>query len=93
MSWGWIGPIIIGTFLGVLSKLIDIYLSKIDIKNDPYKFGLGIFINVWIFLSYRLLSPVFFYPIIFSYLIILIGRQRKGRESEGIQRGRLVSNR
>ena len=77
MSWGWLGPIIIGAILGVLTKYLDLILSKINIENDPYKFALGIFMSVWIIISYRLLSPAFFYPIVMSYVIIFFSSQRK----------------
>ena len=76
MSWGWVGPIFIGGILGIATKLIDLFLMKIHIEDDAYKFGLGIFMSVWILISFRLISPVFIYPVILSFLVIFIAKRR-----------------
>jgi len=77
MSWGWVGPIIIGGILGIAAKFIDLFLININIEDDPYKFGLGIFLSVWILMSFRLISPVFLYPVILSYLVVFLAKQRR----------------
>jgi oligosaccharide repeat unit polymerase len=77
MSWGWVGPIIIGGILGIAAKVIDLFLININIEDDLYKFGLGIFLSVWILMSFRLISPVFLYPVILSYLVVFLAKQRR----------------
>ena len=80
MSWGWFGPIMIGGVLGSLTKRIDSFLSGIDIRNDPYTFGLGIMLSAWVFICYRLLSPVFFYPVVISAIIIFLSKRMRVRQ-------------
>lgn len=77
MSWGWLGPIIVGSLFGFASARLDALLSKIDLEADPYTSSLGIMLVVWIFISYRLLSPGFLYPVIGSAVIVLLSRRRR----------------
>lgn len=70
MSWGWAGPVMIGAFLGWLTSRLGIVLSRINIESNIYFSALGVMSVVWIFISYRLLSPGFLYPVIFAAMII-----------------------
>ena len=79
MSWGWIGPMMIGGLFGWLTARLDSFLSKVEANSDPYTSALGIMLVVWIFISYRLLSPGFFYPVMASALIVLLSRKIGGR--------------
>ncbi len=75
MSWGWFGPIIIGLLFGWLVAQIDKTLVNERASRDPYLFGVGLMLSVWLFLSFRILSPGFFYPILIAGLIVYIGRR------------------
>lgn len=72
MSWGWVGPPTIGAIFGLILKRIDIFLSRIEIESDPYGFAIGILWASWIFISFRMLSPGFFYPVLASALAIFL---------------------
>jgi oligosaccharide repeat unit polymerase len=80
MSWGWFGPIIIGLLFGWLTAQIDKTLVSEQVKNDLYLFGLELMLIVWLFLSFRILSPGFFYPILVAGLVVYVGR-RANRKS------------
>jgi hypothetical protein len=79
MSWGWFGPIMIGSALGWLTKSIDSILYRIEIYDDPYAYSVGIMCAVWVFISYRLVSPAFFYPVFFGAAIVFLSRRIRGR--------------
>jgi oligosaccharide repeat unit polymerase len=85
MSWGWFGPIIIGLLFGWLTSQIDKTLVNERARNDPYLFGLGLMLIVWLFLSFRVLSPVFFYPILIAGLIVYIGRRANRKSGSASQ--------
>ena len=70
MSWGLVGPVVSGTLVGVLSTLIDRYLSRLDRNFDLYRATFGVMLIIWMFMCYRLLSPVFLYHVIVSGLIV-----------------------
>lgn len=74
MSWGWLGPIILGSMLGVLTAKIDCYIFNIDFEKQHYLVGLVMMLIVWIFLLYRNVSPGFLYPILFTLLIMKISK-------------------
>lgn len=83
MDWGWIGPAIAGAAFGWISWMIDRYLGRVDAMTSPYRATAGLMGVVWLLLQFRLLSPGFFYPVLFLWLIIwLSGRASRGAARE-----------
>jgi oligosaccharide repeat unit polymerase len=76
MSWGWLGPIMIGLMLGLATARTDAYLAQKDFQKNLYEAAVGILLAVWLFISFRVLSPGFFYPIIFVAVIVFLSRTR-----------------
>jgi hypothetical protein len=74
MSWGWLGIVFISLLSGFVSAKTDLFFSKINMKKDIFRAGIGIMLVVWIFLSFRNLSPGFLYPVIFAFLILKVSK-------------------
>lgn len=85
MSWGLIGTILLGLIIGWLISFTDSILNQFNIDNNPYKFSIGAMLSVWVFLSYRILSPGLLYPIIFAYILIFISQNLKKRNNNPFQ--------
>jgi oligosaccharide repeat unit polymerase len=72
MSWSWLGPIMIGMLFGWLSKRFDSFLSRAEMEHQPYICVVGIMLVVWLFISYRLFSPGFFYPVVSTAAVVFL---------------------
>ncbi|NWF89167.1 MAG: oligosaccharide repeat unit polymerase [Ignavibacteriaceae bacterium] len=81
MSWGWIGIAFIGSLFGFVSAQIDNVLKKIDFFKDIYQTGIILMFIIWLFLSFRNLSPGFLYPVLFAYGILKISSFIQTRNS------------
>lgn len=81
MSWGWIGPILIGMIFGWLARKLDIYIVPALKTGDIYKAGIGILMITWMVLSYRHVAPAYLYPIIIYSLIIVMSRKIRPRDA------------
>lgn len=75
MSWGWIGPVVAGLAFGWGTGFIDRILRLTNRNEDIYSLALGIMVNVWVFISFRLLSPSFIYPVLLSFMVIVIAKK------------------
>jgi oligosaccharide repeat unit polymerase len=75
MSWGWIGPIIIGLIFGLLARKLDLFIVPALRAGDIHKAGGGILVITWMFLCYRLLAPAYIYPIIIYSLMVALSRK------------------
>jgi oligosaccharide repeat unit polymerase len=76
MSWGVFGPAMAGLLMGWIALRVDRFLARASTNRDLYQSTLGVMFAVWIFLSYRVLSPGFFYPLLIAALIIRVSRQQ-----------------
>lgn len=72
MSWGMLGPIFLGIVLGWFSSRIDILLNRTNNFRENYFSIPVLMMCIWLFLSYRVISPGFVYPIIIVYMLIII---------------------
>jgi oligosaccharide repeat unit polymerase len=77
MSWGVFGPAMAGLLMGWIAHRVDLFLERASTNKDLYRSVLGAMFVVWIFLSYRLLSPGFFYPLLFAALIVRVSRKHE----------------
>ena len=82
MSWGWLGPIMIGASLGWIGRKADDILTKAWIKSHSYSVTFALLFATWLFLSFRILSPGFLPPVLFVGLILVLG-SRIGERSPG----------
>jgi hypothetical protein len=64
MSWDWWGVLLCGAGFGAAGAAVDVPLGRLDPRRDAYRAGGWIMLLVWLFLSYRLLSPGFVYPVL-----------------------------
>lgn len=76
MSWGPFGPALVGALLGWMAVRIDGLFKGAHLRGDIYRSTLGAMLLVWMFLSFRILSPGFFYPILVAMLILQLSRSR-----------------
>src|SRR3972149_3369946 len=76
MSWGWVGVLIIGASMGWFCAYIDRLLIGFRRDMNFYGKAIGFMLTVWIFLSYRVVSPLLLYPIVVSVIIVLLGCKR-----------------
>ena len=76
MSWGWAGIAILGALFGWIAGLTDRWLGRNDPVGNPYSAIVALMLAVWLLLSYRILSPGFFYPILFAWLIVQFVERR-----------------
>lgn len=81
MNWGCIGIVIIALLLAYVATRIDNNISIKIIEGNSYKYYLYSSIAVWLFISYRLLSPGFLYPIICVAVIIFASGRQKDRKT------------
>ncbi|GAC1538786.1 MAG: hypothetical protein NVS2B7_10050 [Herpetosiphon sp.] len=81
MSWGWAGPIMVGTAIGWLAAKIDGKLGRLKLPSDLYAVTAYVMLIVWIFVSYRQISPGFSYSVFFVFLIVHLGRRRGTHKS------------
>lgn len=77
MSWGWLGPVILGIILGLITVFLDAFSISAMKQGDPYIIAVSLMFAAWIFLNFRVLSPGFLYPVIFSALMLNFGGDRK----------------
>ncbi|MDD1778126.1 MAG: oligosaccharide repeat unit polymerase [Candidatus Helarchaeota archaeon] len=82
MSWGVFGPILVGLLMGWISARINFFLFRASFINDPFKTATGALWAVWIFMSYRVLSPGFLYPVLIAGLLVALSR-RNNRYAKG----------
>jgi oligosaccharide repeat unit polymerase len=78
MSWGWLGPIIIGLMLGWVTGRTDTFLERQDFQKNLYGVIVALMLTVWLFISFRVLSPGFFYPVLFAAGIVFLSRTKSG---------------
>ena len=81
MSWGWIGPIMIGAALGWVGRKTDDILGGIWQKSRSYAITFALLIATWLFLSYRVLSPGFLPPVLLVGLILVFASRSAGKLS------------
>lgn len=74
LSWGWPGPIFAGLIVGWLARRIDNLLMRFQTDISMYFSVVCLMTVCWLFLTFRLLSPGFFYPVILCILIVMITR-------------------
>jgi hypothetical protein len=72
MSWGWAGPVLLGVMLGFVCYFLDAFCMSAARSGDPYVMAMGFMSAAWIFLNFRVLSPGFLYPVVFSALILYL---------------------
>ena len=74
MSWGVLGPIYIALLMAWVSARVDRLSEGV---NDLYLRGIAITLSVWIFLTFRIISPSLFYPVVIAGLIVYFSREYK----------------
>ncbi len=72
MSWGMSGPIFLGMVLGWLSSRIDIFLNHTISSEKNYYVIPALMMCIWLFLSYRIISPGYLYPIMIVFALVFI---------------------
>jgi oligosaccharide repeat unit polymerase len=85
MSWGWLGPIIIGLIFGWLARRLDVYVSPLLRAGSIYRASIGILVIAWMFLCYRILSPAYLYTIIIYFIIVAMSSRVAPRRVGGLQ--------
>jgi oligosaccharide repeat unit polymerase len=85
MSWGWLGPIIIGLIFGWLARMLDIYLTSFLRAGSIYHLSIGILAFTWMFLCYRILSPAYLYSIIIFATIVTMSNRYAARRIRGFR--------
>jgi oligosaccharide repeat unit polymerase len=73
MSWGMIGPIFAGALFGLILVMLERRVAQIDGDRDRFALGVGAMAGLWVFVSFRLLSPGFAYPVLVAAAIVWIG--------------------
>lgn len=98
MSWGWLGPIVLGLLFGLAAAITDRFLARTSPDHSPYSFAVGAMFAVWLLVTYRFLSPGFAYPVACAAGIVwisrLLARKRGSRAQYGIgtqQEGKVSS--
>ncbi len=86
MSWGWLGPIMIGVILAFISVRCDRFLSRVSYAEDPYQFAVGAMLAVWLLVTYRYLSPGFLYPVLFAAGIVALSKRLPQRKQQWMKK-------
>lgn len=75
MSWGPAGVVAAGASLGWLSARIDARLRP-ERHSDAIASGVAVMLALWVFLSFRYVSPGFLYPVLVAAAISVLSRAR-----------------
>jgi oligosaccharide repeat unit polymerase len=76
MSWGFLGPIIIGFIFGLVCSYVD-QGAKITLLNCRFlSASIYISVGVFNFLCFRFVSPGFFVPILIYYMITKLSEKK-----------------
>jgi oligosaccharide repeat unit polymerase len=100
MSWGFFGPVIVGGLFGWMAVHIDRFIDRAIKHEDVYRAAIGAMLVIWVVVSFRVLSPGFFYPILVAVAIVQLGslrvsaqaRRDSGRRYRGTARAYLNEN-
>ncbi len=77
MSWGWLGAVFGGALLGSIVRIFDRFGLRAWRRRKRYETLVILSFGVWVFLSFRLLSPGFLYPVIFLGGIVYISQKKR----------------
>ncbi len=84
MNWGGPGVFLSGAVFGLAAAAIDARMRQVDVGRDAYRRGLWIMLIVWLFLSYRLISPGFLYPVLAMGGILFFCREAATARSASV---------
>jgi hypothetical protein len=70
MSWGVLGVAGCGVAIAALSSWLDARAMSATTFSDPFDLSVMFMFAAWLFLSFRVLSPGFLYPILVAALIV-----------------------
>jgi oligosaccharide repeat unit polymerase len=76
MSWGMIGPALAGALLGLIVVGLERWLAGAGGRGDRVSLGVAAMVCLWVFVSFRQLSPGFAYPVLAAMGIVWLGRRR-----------------
>jgi hypothetical protein len=82
MSWGMIGPPLAGVLFGLILIGLERWLAKADTRADRFSLGVAGMACLWVFISFRLLSPGFAYPVLAAGFLVWLGKRRCARMSK-----------
>jgi oligosaccharide repeat unit polymerase len=90
MSWGMIGPPLAGILLGLILVGLERWLRNSDDRADRFGLAAAIMVCLWVFVSFRQLSPGFAYPVFAMVGIVWFGKRRAlvGKQAPVWSRGR-----
>lgn len=74
MNWGVMGAALIGVVLGAWVKLADNSLLNVVVRKDDLAASVVAFLIVFVFLSFRVYSPMYFAYPLFAYLMFRLLR-------------------
>lgn len=75
MNWGLFGGFIAGFIFGFWAKIIDKFVLSYIVTRSPYSVAMAAYVSVFLFLSFRVLLPSYFFYILVMYLFLLILRK------------------
>jgi hypothetical protein len=79
MSWGMIGPPLAGMLFGLMLIGLERWLAKAEAGVDRFSLGVAAMACLWVFISFRQLSPGFAYPVLGAALVVWLGMRRGAR--------------
>lgn len=75
MSWSWLGVVEAGLFFGVLVAVVDNRIAAAMRTGGEIDAVCWILLAVWIAISFRCVSPGFFYPVVTAGLFVQMARR------------------
>jgi hypothetical protein len=76
MNWGWAGVLLIGLGIGFLAAAVDKLATAYVGAGSRYGIAVAAMGAVWLFLSFRHLSPGFLYPLALASLVVHLSVRR-----------------
>ncbi len=70
MNWGWAGVLLAGLGIGLLAAGVDKLATAYVATGSRYGIAVAAMGAVWLFLSFRHLSPGFLYPLTLAALVV-----------------------
>lgn len=76
MSFGYIGPFLIGAIFAFIGRIIDrrIYVAKLS--KALFSLSVYLMYAVWLFVSFRYFSPGFLFPVLVAHLILVLSKRK-----------------
>lgn len=76
MNWGILGSVSAGTILGIWARIVDSSFNVIDVPRQNMSAAVSAMLAAFIFLSFRLYSPMYLTYPIFTLFLYYLGTER-----------------